>query len=171
MIGLLERTSHPVSRLSAIHGELQIVRCTVCNYKIYVRTQEDLPFLKLLSTASHWSQIALSELPHCPGCTKLLRPGVVWFGERLAGGAPENIESLLKEGIDLLIAAGTSLNVYPVAEWVIRAQEDGASIVIIDLDQDHQMSDDLESGDLFIKKNISTFLPNVLNVLQHWRNA
>jgi NAD-dependent deacetylase sirtuin 5 len=160
-----------VSRLLAVHGALQLVRCTVCDYKIYVRTQEDLPFLDLLSAARSRSQITLSDLPYCPECTKLLRPGVVWFGERLAGGAPDNIESLLEEGIDLVIAAGTSLNVHPAAEWVNRAQADGASIVIIDLDQNHQMVDNLETGDLFLKKDITIVLPEVLNVLQHQWNV
>jgi thiamine pyrophosphate-dependent acetolactate synthase large subunit-like protein len=92
-------------------------------------------------------------------------------GERLAGGAPDNIESLLEEGIDLVIAAGTSLNVHPAAEWVNRAQADGASIVIIDLDQNHQMVDNLETGDLFLKKDITIVLPEVLNVLQHQWNV
>jgi NAD-dependent deacetylase sirtuin 5 len=171
MIGLLERTSHPVSRLSAIHGTLQLVRCTVCNYEIYVQTQEDLPFLDLLSTAESRSQITLSNLPHCPECTKLLRPGVVWFGERLAGGAPDNIESLLEEGIDLVIAVGTSLNVHPAAEWVNRAQADGATIVIIDLDQNHHMVDSLETSDMFLKSDITVVLPEVLNAVQNQRNV
>jgi len=171
MIGLLERTRHPVSRLLAIHGTLQLVRCTVCNYKIYVRTPEDLPFLNLLSTSRSRSQITLSDLPHCPECTKLLRPGVVWFGERLADGAPDNVESLLEEGVDLVIAAGTSLNVHPAAEWVNRAQADGASIVIIDLDQNHQMVGNLETGDLFLQRDITVVLPEVLNVIQRQRNV
>ncbi|KAK7177890.1 sir2 family histone [Paraphaeosphaeria sporulosa] len=165
--GLLERTRHPVSRLLGIHGALQLVRCTGCDYNIYVRTLEDLPFLGSLSTASNRSQFALSDLPHCPECTKLLRPGVVWFGERLADGAPDNVESLLEDGIDLVIAAGTSLKVHPAAEWVYRAQADGASIAIIDLDQNHQMVD---TGDLFFKQDITIVLPKVLNHLQRQWN-
>lgn len=170
MIGLLERTRHPVSRLLDIHGTLQLVRCTACNYKIYIQTKEDLPFLDSLSIAADRSRITLSNLPHCPECGKLLRPGVVWFGERLAAGAPDNIEALLEDGIDLVIAAGTSLNVFPAAEWVHKARADGASVAIIDLDQNHHMVDDLETEDLFLNQDITIVLPEVLNILQRQWN-
>lgn len=170
MIGLLERTTHPVSRLLGIHGALHLIRCTACDYKIYVQTPEDLPFLNTLSTTDDGSQITSSMLPHCPKCTELLRPGVVWFGERLAAGAPDNVESLLEEGIDLVIAVGTSLNVHPAAEWVHRARADGATIVVIDLDQEHHVAEDLEVGDLFIRKDVTIVLPEVLGILRRQWN-
>lgn len=160
-----------MSRLLGIHGALQLVRCTVCDYEIHVRKLEDFPFLGSLSTTSNRSQITLSDLPHCPECTNLLRPGVVWFGERIAAGAPDNIESLLEDGIDLVIAVGTSLRVYPAAEWVNRARADGASMAIIDLDKDHQIADDLDTEDLFFKQDITVVLPEVLNFLKRLWNV
>jgi NAD-dependent deacetylase sirtuin 5 len=84
---------------------------------------------------------------------------------------PAPDKSLLEEGIDLVIAAETSLNVHPAAEWVNRAQADGASIVIIDLDQNHQIVDNLEPSDLFLKRDITVVLPEVLNVVQHQQNV
>jgi NAD-dependent deacetylase sirtuin 5 len=76
----------------------------------------------------------------------------------------------LEEGIDLVIAAGTTLNVHPAAEWVHRARADGASIAIIDLDENHHMADDLEAGDLFFRQDVTIVLPEVLSILQRQWN-
>jgi len=109
----------------------------------------------------------LSDLPRCPECTQLLRPGVVWFGERLAAGAPDCIDNwLLEDGIDLVIAAGTSLNVYPAAEWVTTARDQGASLALIDPNRDHQLLDTLDSGDMFFEQDVTTVLPEVLDLLR-----
>lgn len=139
----------------------------MCDYHTYVQNIEDFPFLGLLSTASSQSQIALSDLPRCPKCPNILRPGVVWFGERLAAGAPDSIDKwLLQDGVDLVIAAGTSLEVFPAAEWVNTARVYGASLVVIDLDKDHHLADDLEDQDLFFGRDITVILPKVLDLLE-----
>lgn len=171
ILGLLERTNYPMSRLLNIHGALQLVHCTACDYKISIQKPEDLPFLQSLSTATDRSHIVLSDLPHCPKCTNLLRPGVIWFGERLAAGAPDSIDKwLLEDGIDLVIAAGTSLEVYPAAEWVTTARANGASLAIIDLDKNHRIVDELNNGDLFFRKDIAMILPKVLDLLKsRWK--
>jgi NAD+-dependent protein deacetylase sirtuin 5 len=139
--GLLKQTDHPMSRLLSIHGTLKIIRCTasVCDYSINVQEPHDIQFLLSLSNANNQSHpAALSDLPHCPKCTNLLRPGVVWFGKRLAAGAPDRVnEWISEERIDLVIAAGTSLEVFPAAEWVHIARVYGASLAIIDTEKDH----------------------------------
>jgi NAD-dependent deacetylase sirtuin 5 len=95
--GLLEQTDHPASSLLDIHGTLKHVRCTTCDYNINVASPRDIPFLLSLSNADSQSRSAvLSELPRCLKCTNLLRPGIVWFGERLTAGAPDNIDTSVR---------------------------------------------------------------------------
>ena len=82
--------------------------------------------------------MSLSDLTRCPKCENLLRPGVVWFGKRLAAGAPDDIDTWISEGgVDLVIAAGTSLEVFPAAEWVGTVREDGAPLAVFELDNGH----------------------------------
>lgn len=137
-----------MSILLGIHGTLKIVHCTTCDYSIKIYKPQDIPFLLSLSNANGQSRsAALYDLPHCPKCTNLLRPGVVWFGERLAAGAPESIDEWIsEEPIDLVIAAGTSLEVFPAAEWVHTARACGASLAIIDAG-DHGLMDELDDND------------------------
>ncbi|KAH8726426.1 DHS-like NAD/FAD-binding domain-containing protein [Phaeosphaeriaceae sp. PMI808] len=109
----------------------------------------------------------LANLPHCPKCANLLRPGVVWFGERLAAGAPDSIDEWIAEGpIDLVIAAGTSLKVFPAAKWVHTAREEGASLAIFDMEFDHELEDELDDNDWLFEGDIAVILPRILNLLK-----
>jgi NAD-dependent deacetylase sirtuin 5 len=167
-LGLLEQTDHPMARLLSIHGTLKIVRCTVCEYSMNVHKPQDIPFLLSLSNADHQSYSAsLSDLPHCPKCTNLLRPGVVWFGERLTAGAPDGVDEWIsEEHVDLVVAAGTSLEVFPAAEWLHTARAYGASLAIFDTKKDHQLVDELDGNDWLFHGDIAVILPRILNHLR-----
>jgi NAD-dependent deacetylase sirtuin 5 len=113
--------------------------------------------------------VALCDLPRCPDCTSLLRPGVVWFGETLAAGAPDTVDDWLwKKPIDLVIAAGTSLDVFPAAEWVNAVRDCGATLAIIDADKDHWLGNkhELNDGDWFFLGDIAVILPKLLGLLK-----
>jgi NAD-dependent deacetylase sirtuin 5 len=132
-----------------------------------VETPHDIPFLLSLSNVDIQTRLAvLSELPHCPKCTDLLRPGVIWFGEKIAAGAPENIDKWIEEGIDVVITACTSLEVYPAAEWVETARRCGASLAVIDTEKDHGLRDELEDDDWFFEGDIAVILPQLLAFLK-----
>jgi NAD-dependent deacetylase sirtuin 5 len=145
---------------------LKIVRCTKCDYDTNVHKPQDLPFLLSLPDANDQSRSVISsDLPHCPKCTNLLRPGVVWFGETLAAGAPDSIDDWISEGrIDLVIVAGTSLELS--AEWVDIARECGASLVIIDTNRNHGLADDLNDNDWFFEGDIAVILPRIRDLLK-----
>lgn len=97
-----------------MHGRLFDLKCTACDY-----CAEDLsnPLCDALgtldledyhaagSTLNHIPQI---DLPRCPSCHSLARPGVVWFGEK--PHRLDDINSLIYKA-DLLIVVGTSLTV------------------------------------------------------------
>jgi NAD-dependent deacetylase len=70
------------------------------------------------------------EPPHCPRCGDWLRPGVVWFGERLDPLHLEAAEAAAS-GCDLMLVVGTSGLVYPAAGLPKVARRAGATIVIV----------------------------------------
>jgi NAD-dependent deacetylase sirtuin 5 len=171
--GLLEQTEHPMSRLLSIHGTLRTIRCTACDYNTRIDSPHDVPFLLSLSTAQNQLRsVTLSDLPHCPKCTELLRPGVVWFGERLAAGAPDVVDDWISENdIDLVITVGTSLEVFPAAEWVETVRASGASLALVDTVITRKLEEMLDHGDWFFQGDAAEILPKILDLLTHRRYA
>lgn len=71
--------------------------------------------------------VEFEELPRCPVCKDLERPGVVWFGESLPEGALEaGIEAAAQADVFLVI--GTSRVVFPAASLVPLAARSGAKV-------------------------------------------
>jgi len=68
--------------------------------------------------------------PHCTQCGNLLRPAVVWFGERLPPEALTRAESLARQ-CDLMLVVGTSGTVYPAAGLASLARDAGARVIIV----------------------------------------
>jgi NAD-dependent deacetylase len=68
--------------------------------------------------------------PDCPGCGGILKSATISFGQSLVA------EDLMRaqmaaESCDLLLAVGTSLGVYPIANVVPVAARAGADVVIV----------------------------------------
>jgi NAD-dependent deacetylase sirtuin 5 len=64
---------------------------------------------------------------------KLLRPGVVWFGENLDSEVLERVELLLNE-CDFLIVVGTSSVVYPAAGFAMKVAQRGVPVAEFNLE-------------------------------------
>jgi len=103
-----------------VHGNYKRAVCTGCGREY--RIEELLTKLKLED----------DELPRCDGCGGLLKPDVVLFGEQLPPSFAEAAAAV--ERADLLLALGTSLEVYPVAGLVPQAAHGGAKVAIINRD-------------------------------------
>ena len=67
--------------------------------------------------------------PRCPSCGGLVRPGVVWFGERIPGDAAR--AAAAATACDVFLSIGTSSVVYPAAALVADARAHGAFTVEI----------------------------------------
>jgi NAD-dependent deacetylase len=65
------------------------------------------------------------DIAECPACGGLLRPDVVWFGERLPEGAMEKAQQAAA-ACDVFLSVGTSAVVYPAAGLPLAAAEGGA---------------------------------------------
>lgn len=100
-----------------LHGSLFRVRCTACGERAGHRAPID---------ASD-----LASLPRCAACGGLLRPDVVWFGERLdAGALGAAFESARASRACLVV--GTSATVHPAASVATAAVRAGATLVVVD---------------------------------------
>jgi NAD-dependent deacetylase len=68
--------------------------------------------------------------PHCPACGGLVKSATVSFGQRLSPGVVTAASELVQE-CDLLVVAGSSLQVYPAAGLPLEALGAGAKLVIV----------------------------------------
>ncbi len=70
------------------------------------------------------------EDPHCLVCGGVLKSDTVSFGQSLV---PEVIDAAMRaaDACDVLLAAGSTLSVFPAANVVPRAKANGARVVIV----------------------------------------
>ncbi|WP_043331003.1 SIR2 family NAD-dependent protein deacylase [Curvibacter gracilis] len=68
--------------------------------------------------------------PRCRACGRLVRPGVVWFGESLPE-APLRAAEQAASACDVMLVVGTAGAVYPAAGLVFTAREAGARVVVL----------------------------------------
>jgi NAD-dependent deacetylase len=108
-------------RLSEIHGNIWLVRCTGCG------------------TVTENRQVPIPIPPACLDCKALLRPHIVWFGESLDPTDLRQCNDALGS-CDLFLVIGTSGVVYPAAGFATMAKEVGATVVEINLVETPQSS-------------------------------
>jgi NAD-dependent deacetylase len=106
-------------KLSEIHGNIWMVRCTHCGL-----TEEN-------------RDVPIAVLPACRRCAGLLRPHIVWFGEALDPQDLARCAAVLQR-CDVFLVIGTSGAVYPAAGFVFTAKEAGAFVAEINLDETPQ---------------------------------
>lgn len=80
-----------------------------------------------------FEQVNLGTIPRCESCEGLLKPDVVLFGELLPEDFTQATQAVAQA--DLLIALGSSLEVYPVAELAPQAKSHGAHLVIVNREE------------------------------------
>jgi NAD-dependent deacetylase len=71
-------------------------------------------------------------LPRCPQCHALLKPDIVLYEEMLPVDAWDQAETLCRQA-DLILIAGTSLEVMPASSLPMEGYYHGASLVIVNL--------------------------------------
>ena len=106
-----------------LHGHMREATCIHC-FKVY----DGEPIINTF--------LADGQVPHCQSCSGVLKPNVILFGEEL----PYKILQFAKDSArsaDLLLIAGSSLEVYPANELPLLAHRTGAKIVIINLQETH----------------------------------
>jgi NAD-dependent deacetylase len=94
----------PEEKMVQIHGDIFITRCSRCDFgRADLREDE-------------------KEIPKCPKCDAIMRPGVVWFGEQLDSHEIERVEAYLDRGsCDAVIVAGTTAVFGYIMNWAMGA--------------------------------------------------
>lgn len=115
------------SNVIEIHGTAREVMCI--GTRPVAGTPEGCGY-----TAPHeWAMdlvAAGDEDPSCPDCGGLVKSATVSFGQMLFPGVVEAAEALMARA-DLVLAVGSSLQVYPAAGLPVTAVNAGAALVIV----------------------------------------
>ncbi len=102
-----------------LHGHLREMTCIHC-FTTYPAQERITQFLQD------------GELPRCERCGHVLKPDVILFGEQLPA---HTLAAARREArrCDVMLVAGSSLEVYPAAELPAMAQHFGAALILVNL--------------------------------------
>jgi len=131
-----------------LHGNMREAACLSCGYVIPLK--EALKMAK----RSYFS-------PLCKKCGGLIKPNVVLFNEPLPR---EALEKAIWESrtCDLMLVAGTSLQVYPAASLPEYAKLRGAKVAIIN----EEPTPFDENADVVIRAKVGEALPAIVDLVK-----
>ena len=140
---LHQRAGQSPALVIEVHGTMRRVMCWSCGRRA--------PMEEALARVR-----AGEDDPHCLVCGGILKSDTISFGQMLV---PEVVERMMKvtAEADLLLAIGTTLQVYPAAGMVPAAADQGAAVIIVN-GQPTPM-DGL--ADVVIREPIGTVLPAI----------
>ena len=131
------RAGIPAQRMVRIHGDIFVTRCSHCEFSYVGRGGSPEPpgACAVQPTKGRLRSVAPNSekdanLPKCPECHALMRPGVVWFGEQLSRNELERVEDFLNGGTcDVVIVAGTTAMFGYITDWALRASRRGGELI------------------------------------------
>jgi len=131
-------------RVLQVHGHTRTATCLGCGIKVDSR-----PI---------WEAVDRGETPaHCPQCAGLLKPDVILFGEELPHHILEEAQQAALS-CDLMIVAGSSLEVMPAADLPYLARRRGARILI--MNRTPTLMD--SQADLILRDNLTVSMPKLV---------
>ena len=119
-----------------LHGSLFLTRCLNCGE---VKENRESPICASLKDKgapdpdAKSANIPPDQLPRCVGCSGLLRPHVVWFGESLDPEVMAKANAVMNT-CDLFLVVGTSSVVYPAAMFGPRLAMKGVPVAEFNLE-------------------------------------
>ena len=119
--GLHQKAGHDPAKVIEVHGTVWFTRCWEC--------KDQRPMEQSLK------RVRAGEIdPSCLECGGILKSDTISFGQALV---PEVIDRALRvsEESDVLLAVGSMLSVFPVANCVPRAKANGATVIIVNGDE------------------------------------
>lgn len=141
--GLHQKAGNSAGSVIEVHGTIHAVRCWGCDWSGPMK-----PVLE---------RVRAGEAdPHCGRCGGILKSDTISFGQALVPAVIERALRVASE-CDLLLAVGTSLQVYPVAGAVPAARAAGARVVIVNAEP--TPLDDL--ADALLRGAIGEILPRL----------
>jgi len=143
--GLHQQAGHATDTVIEVHGTMRDVMCMACGWRG--------PMGPVMDRVR-----AGEEDPDCERCGGILKSATISFGQSL-DPAVINRAMRAAERADLLLAIGTSLQVYPVAGAVPLAKAAGARVVIVNAEP--TPFDDI--ADAVLRQPIGTILPALVS--------
>jgi len=132
-----------------LHGTLHTLSCTEC-FKQF----ESGPCLQ--------SYIEDGKMPRCESCNGILKPDVILFGEQLPQSAWMEAQSAARQ-CDLMLVAGSSLEVLPVAGLPLQALDHGAHLIVI-----NNTSTYIDvRADVVIQDDVAAIIPEIMKRAFH----
>jgi NAD-dependent deacetylase len=132
-----------------IHGSLRTLSCTRC-------------YRQVNSQGYLEAYLERGEIPYCSECGSILKPDMVLMGEQLPVKTWLKAQEACKN-CDLMIVAGSSLEVLPVAGLPMRALENGAHLILLNYSTTYL---DVRA-DVVLHEDIAEVIPRIVaEVLQ-----
>ena len=126
--GLHSSAGTSADRLVELHGTNALVECQSCHWRG--------------DPEPHFESFRRTRRPPLCQCGGFLKPATISFGQNLNPTELERARRAAME-VDLVIALGSTLSVYPAASFPLLAAQGGAPYIIInrgDTDHDHERS-------------------------------
>jgi NAD-dependent deacetylase len=131
------RGGMPPHKMVQIHGDIFATRCSQCDWRAELRDAGAAIFRDESGLAGARPSIAADQqhheqevIPKCSRCNALMRPGVVWFDERLPWNEVERVENFLNGGAcDAVIVAGTTATFGYIIDWALRGSQGGGELI------------------------------------------
>ncbi len=141
--GLHHDAGSDPDRIVEIHGTAKHAGCLSCDYRA--------PMQEVLDRVRQGE-----DDPPCPRCGGIIKSRTISFGQSLVAEDLQRSQ-LAAENCDLLLAVGTTLAVYPIANVVPVAKRAGAAVVIVN-GSPTEMD---ELGDVVVRASLSHVLPTI----------
>ncbi|MEM8922573.1 MAG: Sir2 family NAD-dependent protein deacetylase [Actinomycetota bacterium] len=141
--GLHHDAGHDPERIVEIHGTARHVGCMSCSYTA--------PMQEALDRVRQGE-----DDPACPLCGGILKSRTISFGQSLVAEDLQRSQTAA-ENCDLVMAVGTTLGVYPIANVVPIAAAHGAPVVIVN-GSPTEMD---ELGQVVVRGSLSEVLPRI----------
>ncbi|AKT38144.1 SIR2 family NAD-dependent protein deacylase [Chondromyces crocatus] len=148
-------------RVVRLHGSLWQVRCLQCAEVTWNHTVPITPAFEGSGSPDPEfvaRRFETTDLPQCH-CGGVIRPHIVWFGERLSRADLDAAEEAV-DGCDLMLVIGTSAVVYPAAGYVPIARRLGAVVAEVNVEPSAVNNE----CSAFFKGKAGEVLPSLLGV-------
>ena len=129
--------------LYEVHGHLREIVCPACHHILPAEPALD----EFVSTG---------KIPRCDRCCHIMKPNVVLFGEMLPWKAMKAAQVHARSA-DLMLVAGSSLEVAPAGDLPAMALANGARLIIINYLETHLD----ERADVIIRADVAEVLPRL----------
>jgi len=135
-------------RVLEVHGHLRQATCIRCYHMVDAQPLFD-------------KFIRDGAVPHCEICGGVMKPNAVLFGEMMPVGIMYEADQESKK-CDVMLIAGSSLEVAPAADLPLVAKKNGAQLIIV-----NKSSTPLDGvAAVIIRDDVAVALPKLVELVQ-----